>query len=249
MAFLGLVGSAATARAADPPPTAPPDGSFLRVSIDGGLSPFTSVVWDVTVRGETVVVSLVKESLCRTGQRERVRLLQGDEARDLLESLVRSGAWSIDGVPRGAMAGRAKDHPRRPGERRYEVWMAWGRQMIRFVVPQGLLHQVPRALRTVTVLSDLIRRQVDPLPMRDLYVSPGRIGVLTVTASEEGEMVIDGWDRVPIPVESLEVVEGDHQIVATSRSGRVQRFRVQVLGGAMQRVHVLFREPEEDRTP
>lgn len=247
--LLGLWGSAATARAADPPLPLPPDGSFLRVSIDGGLSPFTSVVWDVTVRGETVVVSLVKESLCRTGQRERVRLLQGDEAQNLLESLVRSGAWSLDGVPRGATAGRARDQPRSPGETRYEVWMAWGRQMTRFVVTQGLLHQVPRALRVVTVLSDLVRRQVDPLPMRDLYVSPGRIGVLTVTASEEGEMVIDGWDRVPIPVESLEVVEGEHQVVATSRSGRVQRFRVQVLGGAMQRVHVLFQEPDEDRGP
>ncbi len=234
---------------AEDSPSLPPDGSFLRVAIDGGLSPFTSVVWDVTVRGETVVVSLVKESLCRTGQRERVRLLQGSEARDLIESLVRSGAWSVEGVPRGATAGRAKDHARSPGETRYEVWTAWGRQMSRWIVTQGTLHRVPRALRVVTALPDVVRRIVDPLPMRDLYVPAGRIGYLTVTASEEGEMVIDGWDRVPIPAESLEVVEGDHQVVATGRSGRVQRFRVQVLGGAMQRVHVLFQDPEGERGP
>jgi len=227
----------------DEPADLPPDGSFLRLSIDGGLSPFTVVVWDVTVRGGTVVVSLVKESLCRTGQRERVRLLQGDEARELLAALTGAGIWSAgDDKPVGATAGRAKDHPRSPQESRYEVWSAWGRRMTRWIVTQGTLHQVPRALRVVTGLPDLLRRYLDPLPMRDLYVPPGRIGHLTVTASEEGEMVIDGWDRVPIPAESIEVVAGEHQVVATGRSGRVRRFRVQVMAGGIQRVHVLFQE-------
>ncbi|HOU53301.1 MAG TPA: hypothetical protein PLQ97_05170 [Myxococcota bacterium] len=248
LATLMVWGTVATAGAAEPV-ALPPDGSFLRVTVDGGISPFTSVVWDVTVRGEAVVVSLVKESLCRTGQRERVRLLQGDPARTLLESLVGAGVWTVGEVPRGATAGRARDASGRPGEVRYEVWMAWGRQMSRWTVTQGQLHRVPQALRVVTVLPDLVRTLVDPLPMRDLYVPAGRIGYLTVTASEEGEMVIDGWDRVPLPVESLEVVEGDHQVVATSRSGKVQRFRVQVLGGGMHRVHVLFQAPEGEPAP
>lgn len=223
----------------------PPDGSFLRVQVRGGLSPFTSVTWDVSVRGDTVVLSLVKESLCRVGQQERVRLLQGADAQDFLTRLAESDLWLDAEVPLGATPGRARDLVRPSGEAHYEVWSAWGRQMTRWVVPQGAIHQVPEALRIVLGIRKALRPFLEPLPMRDLYYPPGRIGYLTVTGSEEGEMVIDGWDRVPIPVESLEVVEGEHQIVATGRSGKVQRFRVQVVAGAMQRVHILFADPDE----
>lgn len=227
----------------------PPDGSFVRVSVDGGVSPFTVASWDVTVRGRTAVVSLVKETLCYTGQRERVRLLEGEKARALLKSLVDAGAWS-PAVPAGATAGRAKDAPASSREARYEVWSAWGRRMNRYHLPQSALAAVPGALQAVTTVTSAVRDRLDPLPMRDLYYPQDRLGYVNLTASEPATAVLDGWDQVRLPVDALEVVEGEHDVLVTGESGATRQFRMKVVPGMTQRVHVLLEaSPENGGSP
>ena len=84
---------------AQEPPIAP-EGTFVRITLDGGVSPFQGVRYDLTVRGRTVIVTLVKESLCYRGQQERLRLVDGDEARALVGALRDLGAF-------GGQIGRA----------------------------------------------------------------------------------------------------------------------------------------------
>lgn len=217
----------------------PPDGSFARVSVDGGVSPFTAVAYDVSVRGKTVVVSLVKESLCRVGQRERVRLLDGPEADALLAALAAAAVWEVP-APRGAVAGRARDSsPPRDGPR-YEVWVGLGREMRRFHFDGASLMTSPATLAAVTAIREAVVSRVEPLPMRDLYHPAERIGYLTMTASEPARAVLDGWDEVRLPVDALEVVEGEHAVVVEGAGGKRREFTVRIVAGAAAQVHVVL---------
>ncbi len=229
-------------------PEAVPDGSFVRVTVDGGVSPFTSVSWDVTVRGGTAVVSFVKESLCQTGQRERVRLLEGENARDLLSALRDASAWTC-AVPGNATAGRAADRPPSPDQPRYEVWSAWGHRMVRYHLPQSALWNSPCTLGLITALSAEVRSRVEPLPMRDLYYPADRLGFVTMTASETATATFDGWDVARLPVDALEMVEGEHDVVVTGVSGHSRQFRIKVAPGLTQRVHVMLENADDGLAP
>ena len=217
---------------------APPDGSFFRVTVDGGVSPFTSVAYDVTVRGRAVIVSLVKESLCLKGQRERVKVLDGPDADAALAGLDRAGAWSL-AVPQGAVQGRREGAPPRDGPR-YEFWFARGRDMRRFHLDQTALLAAPEALAVLVALREAVLSRVEPMPMRDIYHPAAKIGFVTMTASEPAKATIDGWDTVPLPCDSLDVVEGDHQVVVRGQSGRSREFKVRVVAGTAQQVHVVL---------
>ena len=240
--------SADAADATDPShapvdPASIPEGTFIRITLDGGVSPFTSVAWDVTVRGSTAVVSLVKESLCATGQRERVRLVEGEGARGILAVLKEAGAWACP-VPPGATVGRARDHAAPADQPRYEVWSAWGRRMARFHLAQSALRDAPCVLAVITAVTSEVRSRVETLPMRDLYYPSEKLGWVTATASEAATATIDGWDRVRLPVDALEVVEGEHVVVVTGESGRSRQFKIKVAPGMTLRVHVLLDEPD-----
>lgn len=229
-------------------PAGIPEGTFVRVTLDGGVSPFTSVSWDVTVRGGTAVVSLVKESLCQNGQRERVRLLEGANARLLLATLKDAGAWRCE-VPEVATSGRARDRPTPTEQPRYEIWSAWGHRMTRFHLPQSALRDAPCALSVITTLAAEVRARIEPLPMRDLYYPAERLGWVTMTASEAAKATFDGWDTVHLPADALEVVQGEHTVVVTGESGRTQQFKVKVVPGLTQRIHVLLEDPPDGPPP
>ena len=230
---------AATAARADP--GAPPDGSFFRVTVDGGVSPFRTVAWDVTLRGKTVVVSLVKETLCQKGQRERVVLLDGDGAARLLAELDAAGAWSFAGPPEhDGVEARSRDRAPAPGATRYELWRAFGRRMTRFTVDSAGLARLPAVLAAFTGLRDAVVRRVEPLPMRDLYRPADKLGWLTMTATEPATATFDGWDAVKLPVDSLEMVDGEHSVVVVGTSGRQREFTVRIGAGSTSQVHVLL---------
>ena len=225
--------------------TAAPDGSFVRITLDGGVSPFTVVSWDVTVRGSTVIVSLVKENLCQTGQRERVRLLEGNNAASLLAVLKEAGAWTCQ-VPGVATAGRSANKTAPADQPRYEVWSAWGRSMVRYHLTQAALREAPCALRVISSVTAEVRARLDTLPMRDLYYPAEKLGWVTMTASEPASATIDGWDTVQLPVDALQVVEGEHQVVVTGESGRIRQFMVHVAPGLTQRIHVVLEQQAPD---
>jgi hypothetical protein len=229
-------------------PATIPEGTFIRITADGGVSPFTSVAWDVTVRGATAVVSLVKENLCATGQRERVKLLEGAGARRILATLKDAGAWTCPG-PTVATTGRARDHAAPSDQVRYEVWSAWGRRMTRYHLTQSALREAPCALAVITAVTAEVRARLESLPMRDLYYPSDRLGWVTATSSEAATATIDGWDQVRLPVDALEVVEGEHSVVVTGESGRTRQFKIKVAPGMTLRVHVLLEDPDGSPMP
>lgn len=236
----GLAGAAAAQ-----PPEGPlaPEGTFVRITLDGGVSPFSTVQYDVTVRGRTVIVSLVKESLCYRGQQERIRLVDGESGRALVASLTSLGAWqprpTVDSV-----AGRARDSEAPRDAPRYEFWAAWGADMTRFSVPEARLRECPELLRVWTAVRAAVSDRVGALPMRDLFHPAHRLGYLTITATEGASATLDGWDTFPLPVDSLEVVEGDHRVMVVGESGRTREFRVRVVAGGSSRIHVLLDDQE-----
>lgn len=235
LACLGAVASPARAQEA---PVAP-EGTFVRITVDGGVSPFSSVQYDVTVRGRTVIVTHVKESLCYRGQQERMRLVEGDAARDLVRSLQALGAFAPP-VPRDATPGRARDREAPRDAPRCEFWSAWGTAMTRFSLGESALREFPDLLRVRAAVRDAVVGRVGALPMRDLYHPAQRLGLLTITATEPATATLDGWDTFALPVESLEVVEGDHRVTVVGASGRTREFRVRVVAGGASRIHVLL---------
>jgi len=217
----------------------PPDGSFIRVTRDGGVSPFSLVSYDVTVRGSTLVVTLVKDTSCRTSLRERVVLLGGDAALRVISRLREAGAWSVH-VPGGASPGRAVDADPPGTSPRYEFWWAEGDQMTRFYVSGELLDGDPALVGLSTALREVVRGLVDPLPMRDVFHPADEIGLLAMTASEPANAVIDGWDRVRLPVSALDLKAGVHEVTVTGRSGASRSFTVRIVAGETSTIHVLL---------
>jgi hypothetical protein len=217
----------------------PPDGSFIRATLDGGVSPFTSVVWDLTVRGRTVVLSFVKESVCQPGQRERVRLFDGSEADAILAAMDAAGAWALV-PPAGAVEGRARDRSAPRDGPRYEFWTARGRTMTRFSLEQADLVASPQALAAFVALRDAVAGRVEPLPMRDLFHPAEKIGYLSMTATEPSVATFDGWDQVRLPVDALDMVEGEHHVVVKGDSGSTREFDVRIVAGTTSQVHVVL---------
>ncbi len=216
-----------------------PEGTFVRITLDGGVSPFQSVQYDLTLRGRTVVVTLVKESLCYRGQQERLRLVDGDEARALMDTLKTVKAFGTQ-APTSAVQGRARDS-KPPGDvPRYEFWSAWGGRMTRFSVSEAILNESPDLMRVFVAVRGAVTSRVGGLRMRDLYHPSKRLGALTITATEAATATLDGWDTFPLPVESLEVVEGDHRVLVIGESGQTREFRVRVVAGGASRIHVLL---------
>jgi hypothetical protein len=76
--------------------------------------------------------------------------------------------------------------------------------------------------------------------MRDLFHPAERLGFLLMTASEPARAVIDGWDEVALPVDALELVEGEHRVRVRGASGAERDFSVRIAAGATSRVHVLL---------
>ncbi len=219
-----------------------PDGSFVRVTVRGGVSPFRMVAHDVTVRGDTVVVSLVKESLCYVGQRQDVRVVGGAGAKALVERLRRVGAFAkaaVEGAEAGALDARASG---RLAEPRYEFWSAWGNRMERFHVDREVLMRHPDLVAVLAAVRDEVASRTDPLPMRDLYHSPSEMGVLVVTASEEAIAILDGWERFRLPMDGVDVVEGVHRLRVEGVSGRVREMTIRVERGMTSRYHVVFED-------
>ncbi len=219
-----------------------PDGSFVRVTVRGGVSPFRMVAHDVTVRGDTVVVSLVKETLCHVGQRQDVRIVGGADAKALVERLRRVGAFAMEAVE-GAEAGAldVQSSARFP-EPRYEFWSAWGSRMERFHVDREVLTRHPDLVAVLTAVRDEVSSRTDPLPMRDLYHSPAEMGVLVVTASEEATAILDGWERFRLPIDGVDVVEGEHRLRVEGVSGRVREVTVRVVRGMTSRYHIVLED-------
>lgn len=219
----------------------PRDGTFVRVTRDGGLSPFVSLYYDVTVRGSTLVVTLVKDTACRTAQREQVALLGGDEALSVIAILSEAGAWSV-APPPGSIMGRAADTAASASIPRWEFWHADGPSMTRFYVTQDRLDARPDLVRLLTAMRGLVSGLVDPLPMRDVFHPASEIGFLAMTSSEPAYAVIDGWDRVRLPLNSLDLKIGVHEVTVTGTSGGSRSFTVRIVAGETTSVHVLLDE-------
>jgi len=211
----------------------------VRITADGGVSPFKVVTHDVTVRGSTAVLTLAKESLCHPGQQERVRLLEGQEAQALLAALDAAGVWDVRPPP-GATEGRARDRPAPLDEQRFEVWVGKGKEMRRFFMKQSALLAAPAVLAVVMAVREAVSSRVEPLPMRDTSVKPGKVGYLSITASEPGRAILDGFESHRLPVDGLDVPEGEHLVRVEGDSGRFREFRVKVTAGAGTAVHVVL---------
>ncbi len=221
----------------------PRDGSFIRVTRDGGLSPFTSIYYDVTVRGRTLVVTMVKDTACRMAQRERVALLGGPEALAAIERLRRAGAWSLN-QPAGASMGRAADTAPSADSPRWEFWNAEGPSMKRFFVNRETLDRTPRLLGLLAELRGIVTGVVEPLPMRDVFHPASEIGFLAMTSSSPASAEIDGWDRFRLPVNALDLKVGVHEVVVTGTNGATRSFTVRIMAGETTSVHVLL-EPAD----
>ena len=219
----------------------PRDGAFIRVTRDGGLSPFVSLYYDITVRGSTLVVTMVKDTACRTAQREQVALLGGGEALSVIALLAEAGAWSISPPP-GAARGRAADTAASTANPRWEFWYADGPAMTRFHATQDVVDASPGLVRLLGAVRGVVSGLVDPLPMRDVFHPASEIGFLAMTASEPAYAVIDGWDRVRLPVNSLDMKFGVHEVTVTGASGGSRSFSVRIVAGETTSVHVLINE-------
>lgn len=227
---------------ADERPSPAPDGSFVRVTVRGGVSPFRMVSHDVTVRKDTVVVTLAKESLCYVGQRQDLRVVGGTEGVALVERLRRVGAFAkapVDGAQAGAMDVLAAY---RSPEPHYEFWSAWGSRMERFSVDSAVLAKHPDLLAILSAVREEVASRTDPLPMRDLYHSPSEMGVLVVTASEEAVAIVNGWERFRLPMEGVDMVAGEHRLRVEGVSGRVRELTVRVERGMTSRYHIVFQD-------
>lgn len=221
------------------PSSFPPEGSFVRITMDSGVSPFTVVYHDVTVRGRTTVVTLVKENLCRTGQRESVSLVEGQSALELLANLAKAGVWSLE-PPDGSKIGRLADVRPSSKEPRYEFWMAHGKKMTRFFAGEKAVVRSPALLGVITAVRAAVDSRVEPLPMRDLYHPLEKMGYLTMTASESASATIDGRETLRLPLDGTEIVEGEHTVEVVGMSGRTRTFEVRIVAGMTNRVHVVL---------
>lgn len=219
----------------------PRDGSFIRITRDGGLTPFSSIYYDVTVRGPTLVVTLVKDTACRTAQRERVVLLGGQAALDVIKALRDAGAWSMS-APSGASVGRAADTPSSADTPRWEFWNATGPSMTRFFVTADVFDSSPALVRLAAELRGIVGGLVEPLPMRDVFHPAHETGFLAMTSSESAAAVIDGWDHVRLPVNSLDLKVGVHEVTVTGANGGSRSFTVRIVAGETTSVHVLLND-------
>jgi len=216
-----------------------PDGSFVRISVIGGVSPFRKVAWDVTLRGDTTVVTLVKESVCRRGQRQSIQFLDLDSAPELLETLHQGGVWELKRPARAKDGGL--DDEVATSEPKYEFWVAWGRRMERFWIDQKDLLDRPELVRALGVVRDGVDSRVKPLPVMDVYHDPATMGWVQVTATEKAVAVVDGWQKVRLPAGPLEMVEGEHTVAVRGLTGRTSEFKVRVVAGTTNQVHVVLK--------
>ncbi len=221
----------------------PPDGSFIRVTRDGGVGPFSSIYYDVTVRGSTVVVTLVKDTGCRTAQRERVALLGGADADEAIARLRAAGAWSIQ-APADATVGRAADSAAPTDMARWEFFSADGRELSRFFVSDQVFKKQPVLVGLVAELRGLVRGLVEPLPMRDVFHPADQIGFLGMTSTSPAKALIDGWDRVRLPTTQLDLKAGIHEVTVYGDNGVTRTFTVRIVAGETTTVHVLLDEVE-----
>jgi hypothetical protein len=217
----------------------PADGTFIRITRDGGLSPFLNVYYDVTVRGKTLVITMVKDTLCRVVTRERVVLQDGEDAVRTIARLRAAGAWTVE-MPAGAARGRAADTASSPDQARYEFWMAEGRDMTRFFMSRDVMERSSALAGLRSVLRDIVTGVVEPLPMRDVFHPADETGVVAITSSESAVAVIDGWDRVRLPVSALDLKVGIHDVVVTGKSGATRNFTLRIAPGENAAVHVLL---------
>lgn len=237
--LLGLLSLLFFAQAALADEINPPEGTFIRVTVRGGATPFRGVIYDVTVRGKAVVVSIAKEGICAASPLHDVTVLEGEEAQRVTARL--KDAFAKEPIP-GATRGALEPEMARSASPRYEFWSSWGRHMERFWVDQATLLSSPELLAIFFTLKAIVASYTEPLPMRDLYHSPAEMGYLVVTANEEATAILDGWERFKIPIDGIDVAEGEHRLRVESASGKVREFIVRIVSGSTSRYHVVFDE-------
>lgn len=242
LTWLLCFGVAVPAGAVDVEPLWPDDGSFIRITREGGVTPYISVYYDVTVRGRTLVVTMTKDTLCRVMTHERVVIQDGLDAMRTIEALRGAGAWTIREPD--PVSGRTQAATESDGDGvQYEFWNASGRRMTRFRVTRSQVLSDPGLARLLAVLRTTVTGVVEPLALRDVFQPADRTGILAITASEPAVAVIDGWDRVRLPVSSLDLKVGVHDVVVTGKSGSKRNFTVRVVPGENPAIHVLLGDP------
>lgn len=220
------------------------DGSFVRVTVVATSSPFTSTAYDVTVRGDSVVVMLVKGSACVIGQRQGLTLLGGKAAEKVWDELDLAHAFVPQpppGARRGSLQDDAKEGRVPVDDVVYEFWAGKGKRLQRFWLRESDLLNSPRLVRLFRTLRAIVIRHAGSLPMRDVYYPPEKLGYLTMSATEEAEAVLDGWDRIRLPADGVPVVVGVHRVVVIGKSGRRREFTITIRRGESNRVHVVLK--------
>ncbi len=220
-----------------------PEGTFVRISIEGGVSPFSKISYDLTVRGPIIVATIVKESLCYKGQQDKLRLIDGVPAQELIAALSKIKAFDPD-ILQGAVVGKTRDNALPKDQPRYEFWSAWGQEMTRFSVLESQLREAEHLSAIFSAVRSAVVAQTGSLPMRDLFHPTEKLGYLTMTATESATATIDGWDSFKLPVDGLEVVEGYHKIVVVGESGVTREFNIRIVAGGSNQIHVLLDERE-----
>lgn len=184
------------------------NGSFVRITQTGGFSPYTKVVYDVTVRQETALFTLNKDMNCYKGQLQKVQILPLEAAAEIFRKME------------NVRHKLPKEEMKQTEGIVFEIWYSLDEFYGKAKVGAEFLIENVQTLEFVNLVRDTVTEKTGGIPFRNLFFSPEKFGFLTVYSKNKGKIRISELgEDFEIPVTLIEMPAGVYNAEIVFRGG------------------------------
>lgn len=187
--------------------------SFIRITKKGGFSPYTEIVYDLTIRGKNAIITHSKELVCFKEDFQKVGFIEKEVGLKLLKLFEEKNLFSL------------KKEKIEKGEGYFEVWASIKDKYIRVEIPSIKLKNNENFNSFFNELKKNIIERVGEIPFRNVYYQPEKIGYLTVMTDVKAKVIsIDDREvHLSTPLHSYEMPAGEHKIKIARKKGKKEK--------------------------
>jgi len=208
----------------------PLKGSYVRLIVRGGFTPFRVVTYDVFWRSGTGVAGNYRSLVNYEEPLHTMSLVARDEYLGLWKQLEQNGVWKAKsgGGAKGAYA-----------TLRYEIEIKRGKQHKKLLFTESTYRSGSKQTKLMHLIRDFVLKYAGEMPFRNVFFEPGLLGWVNITSAPSAKVLIGGRDiGLTTPVYGYEMPRGRHEITLLLPTGDTRKHTMTVEPGMTTIVHI-----------
>ncbi|HIN84948.1 MAG TPA: PEGA domain-containing protein [Myxococcales bacterium] len=208
----------------------PLQGSYIRLIIKGGFTPYRVVTYDVFWRSGTAVAGNYRGLIHYDEPLHTMSLIAKDEYLGLWKQLEEASIWRQKNLPKPAKA---------TAIRHFEIDVKMKGRVKKFTF-SGLLHGPDKQHGALAnYIRSFVLKYAGEMPFRNVFFETGTLGWVNLTSVPTAKVRVGGRDiGLTTPVYGYELPQGRHEVTLILPSGSERKHTLTVEPGMTTIVHI-----------